>query len=92
MAITKRSETSAMILLLGSEPVVRSVMKEVLEHAGYVVLATGSLGAAVDRLADCEIDLLITGSERESEKSIISRGFPQDEEFGFQGGQPLGFQ
>jgi OmcA/MtrC family decaheme c-type cytochrome len=32
------------------------------------------------------------GSERESEKSINSRGFPQDEEFGFQGGQPLGFQ
>ena len=32
------------------------------------------------------------GSERESEKSIISRRFPQDEEFGFQGSQPLGFQ
>jgi DNA-binding NtrC family response regulator len=35
-------------------------MKEVLEHAGYVVLATGSLGAAVDTLAHCKIDLLIT--------------------------------
>jgi hypothetical protein len=32
-----------------------------------------------------------TGSGRESEKSMISRCFPQDEEFGFQGGQPLGF-
>ena len=49
-----------MILLLGSEPVLRSVMTEVLEHAGYVVLATGSLGAAVDTLAHCKIDLLIT--------------------------------
>jgi CheY-like chemotaxis protein len=49
-----------MILLLGSEPVLRSVMKEVLEHAGYVVLATGSLGVAVDTLAHGKIDLLIT--------------------------------
>jgi DNA-binding NtrC family response regulator len=49
-----------MILLLGSEPIVRAVMKEVLEHAGYVVLATGNLGTAVDALSDCRIDLLIT--------------------------------
>ena len=49
-----------MILLLGSEPVSRSVLKEVLEQAGYVVLATGSLGAAVARLKDSGIDLLIT--------------------------------
>lgn len=49
-----------MILLLDSEPVMRSVMKEVLENAGYVVIATGGLGAAVDRLADGKIELLIT--------------------------------
>ena len=49
-----------MILLLSSEPVVRSVIKEVLEHAGYVVRATGGLGAAVDALAECEVELLIT--------------------------------
>jgi DNA-binding NtrC family response regulator len=49
-----------MILLLGSEPVVRSAMKEALERAGYVVLATGSLGAAVDTLARGKVDLLIT--------------------------------
>jgi len=49
-----------MILLLGSEPVLRAVMKEVLEQAGYVVLATGNLGTAVDMLADGKIDLLIT--------------------------------
>jgi DNA-binding NtrC family response regulator len=50
----------AVILLLDSEPVVRSVMKEVLEQAGYVVVATGGLGEAVKRLADGRIDLLIT--------------------------------
>jgi DNA-binding NtrC family response regulator len=49
-----------MILLLDSEPVARSVMKEVLERAGYVVTATGSLGAAVDRLAHGGVDLMIT--------------------------------
>ena len=49
-----------MILLLDSEPVVRSVLKNILETAGYVVLATGSLGVAVDELARCKIDLLIT--------------------------------
>jgi DNA-binding NtrC family response regulator len=49
-----------MILLLGSEPVLRDVMKEVLEQAGHVVVATGSLGKAVDRLTMGSVDLLIT--------------------------------
>jgi DNA-binding NtrC family response regulator len=49
-----------MILLLCSEPIIRSVMKEVLEQAGYVVRATGDLGTAVDMLAASRIDLLIT--------------------------------
>ncbi len=49
-----------MILILGSEPVVRRVMTEALEHAGYMVLATGSLGGAVDMLAYANIELLIT--------------------------------
>jgi DNA-binding NtrC family response regulator len=57
--VTKRSEKNA-ILLLGSEPVVRSVMKEALENAGYVVMATGGLGTAVDMLAECKFGLLIT--------------------------------
>jgi DNA-binding NtrC family response regulator len=52
--------TNAMILLLGSEPVVRSVMKEALERAGFVVLATGSLGVALDTLATSKVELLIT--------------------------------
>jgi DNA-binding NtrC family response regulator len=50
----------AMILLLSSEPVLRSAMKEVLERAGYVVLATGSLEVAVDTLSRGRIELLIT--------------------------------
>jgi len=49
-----------MILLLCSEPIIRSVMKEVLEQAGYAIRATGDLGTAVDMLAASKIDLLIT--------------------------------
>jgi CheY-like chemotaxis protein len=48
------------ILLLVSDPVVRAVFKEALEHAGYTVLATGDLGNAVDRLKEMEPDLLLT--------------------------------
>ena len=48
------------ILLLVSDPVVRSVLKETLEHEGYTVLAAGDLGEAVDRLKECTPDLLIT--------------------------------
>ena len=48
------------ILLLVSDPVVRSILKETLECAGYIVLAAGDLGTAVDRLKECTPDLLIT--------------------------------
>ena len=54
------AETDALILLLSSEPVDRSVMAEALERAGYVVRAAGDLGTAVDMLGDAHIDLLIT--------------------------------
>jgi two-component system nitrogen regulation response regulator NtrX len=53
-------ETNALILLLSSEPVDRSVMAEALDQAGYVVRTTGDLGTAVDMLADAPVDLLIT--------------------------------
>lgn len=53
-------ERTAVILLLSSEPVVRSIMTEALEQAGYVVRPTGDLGAAVDLLAASPVDLLIT--------------------------------
>jgi CheY-like chemotaxis protein len=47
------------ILLLISEPLVRQVIREVLERAGYLVLATGDLGTAVDRIGEATPDLLI---------------------------------
>ena len=48
------------ILLLVSDPVVRSVLQETLERAGYSVLSTGDLGQAVDRLKHTQPDLLLT--------------------------------
>ena len=54
------------ILLLVSDPVVRSVLEETLEHAGYTVVAAGDLGHAVDRLKECQPDLLITRTYVES--------------------------
>ena len=48
------------ILLLVSDPIVRSVLKETLEREGYMVVATGDLGQAVDSLKECMPDLLIT--------------------------------
>lgn len=67
------------ILLLVSEPLVRQVIREVVERAGYVVLATGDLGTAVDRLDECKPDLLIispyveTISGHEAAKYLQSR-------------------
>jgi DNA-binding NtrC family response regulator len=52
--------TNTKILLLVSDPVVRSVIGEALEHAGYVVVPAGDLGWAADWLKKCPSDLLIT--------------------------------
>ena len=46
------------ILLLVSDAVVRSILKETLQREGYTVLPTGDLGQAVDRLNECIPDLL----------------------------------
>ncbi len=54
------------ILLLVSDPLVRTVLRETLEHEGYMVRATGSLGQAVDRLKESVPDLLITRTYIES--------------------------
>lgn len=54
-----KTPTQSTILLLSSEPVVRLVIREALEGAGYVVLATGDLGVAVDRMKECKPDLLL---------------------------------
>jgi CheY-like chemotaxis protein len=53
-------ELNVTILLLVADQLVRAVMREVLERAGYVVVATGDLGVAVDRLKELNPDLLIT--------------------------------
>jgi DNA-binding NtrC family response regulator len=50
----------ATILLLDSDPLMRSVLHDVLQGAGYLVMKAADLGAAVDRLAEARPDLLIT--------------------------------
>jgi len=48
------------ILLLVSDQVVREVLTEILQHAGYVVLPVSDLGSAVERLKQYTPDLLMT--------------------------------
>lgn len=55
-----QDENRRTILLLISDQLVRAVIEETLENAGYVVVATGDLGTAVDRLNEVRPDLLIT--------------------------------
>ena len=54
-----KSPMESTILLLVSEPLVRLVIQELLERAGYLVMATGELGTAVDRISDCKPNLLM---------------------------------
>jgi len=54
--VTDRTE---LILLLSSDPVIRKVMEEILLRPGYVVLAEGDLGKAVQRISETVPDLLI---------------------------------
>jgi two-component system OmpR family response regulator len=50
---------SATILVFHSAPVVRKVIREILEREGYVVRATGDLGIAVDMARESPPDLLL---------------------------------
>jgi DNA-binding response OmpR family regulator len=50
---------TATILLLCSDPVIRSVLDETLQHEGYSVVSVGELGNAVDRLREYKPSLLI---------------------------------
>ena len=50
------------ILLMGSDPVVREVIQEALQDAGYLVVAAGDLGTAVDRIKETKPDLLMIRS------------------------------
>jgi DNA-binding NtrC family response regulator len=52
--------SNATILLLDSDSVMRTVLHDVLQNAGYLVMKAGDLGAAVDRLSEARPDLLIT--------------------------------
>jgi DNA-binding NtrC family response regulator len=54
-----KSTMQSTILLLISEPLVRLVIHEELERAGYVVMATGDLGTAVERIGESPPDLLM---------------------------------
>ncbi|HUK30423.1 MAG TPA: response regulator [Candidatus Acidoferrum sp.] len=54
------------IMILISEPIVRSVIQETLEHEGYSVMAAGDLGTAIDRLKELTPELLMIGPYVES--------------------------
>ena len=56
----KSSSPHTNILLLDSDPITRTVLRDTLQHAGYVVFAAGDLGEGVDRLTEVRPDLLIT--------------------------------
>jgi len=49
----------ATILLFHSAPLVRQVIREILEQAGHVVRATGDLGIAVDMVRETPPHLLL---------------------------------
>jgi len=55
-----RGKIDTTILLLISDGLVLSVFREALEHEGYMVVPSGDLGSAVDRLKELTPDLLIT--------------------------------
>jgi DNA-binding response OmpR family regulator len=59
-SVPDHSLVTTTILLLVSDPLVRSVLQDTLEHAGYTVVTAGDLGNAVDRLREVTPDLLIT--------------------------------
>ena len=56
MAIRKQA-----ILVVESEPVVCSVVQEILEQDGYLVRTASDLGVAVDKLKELPVDLMVIG-------------------------------
>ncbi len=57
--MSAKPQLTTTILLLISESLVRLVIQEVLEKAGYLVMSTGDLGTAVDRIGEGKPDLLV---------------------------------
>jgi DNA-binding response OmpR family regulator len=56
------SPSNATILLLVSDPLMREVLRDALQTAGYLVMVAGDIGAGVDRVIEMRPDLLITRS------------------------------
>ncbi len=54
-----RASANITILLLASDPLMRTVLQETLEREGYLVVTAGEVGSAVDRLKEMRPDLLI---------------------------------
>jgi DNA-binding response OmpR family regulator len=54
--------SDATILLLVSDPLMREVLRDALQSAGYLVMVAGDIGAGVDRVNEMRPDLLITRS------------------------------
>ena len=54
------SPFEATILLLISDPLMKDVIRDALDSAGYQVVTAVDLGAAADRLREVRPDLLIT--------------------------------
>jgi DNA-binding NtrC family response regulator len=58
--MTNFSPSDVTILLLDSDSVMRAALHDAFQSAGYLVVAVGDLGEAVDRLDEMRPDLLIT--------------------------------
>lgn len=58
--MTDLSPANTTILLLVSDPLMRDVLRDALDSAGYLVVVANDLGQAVDRLREIHPDLLIT--------------------------------
>ena len=54
------SPSNTTLLLLISDPLMRAVLRDALDSAGYLVVVANDLGQAVDRLREIHPDLLIT--------------------------------
>lgn len=54
------SPSNTTILLLVSDPLMRDVLRDALDSAGYLVVVAKDLGEAVDRLREIHPHLLIT--------------------------------
>jgi len=58
--MTNFSSSDGTTLLLDSDSVMRAALHDSFQGAGYLVVAVGDLGEAVDRLDEIRPDLLIT--------------------------------